>query len=63
MILMYLVFSPHNLHFAQNLVLTQDNRYILMVGNPIVMVTSRGLQIRDNFMNKQTGAQSIAVRG
>ena len=32
-----------------------------MVGNPLVMLTSRGAQIRANFLNKQTGAQAIAT--
>ncbi len=32
-----------------------------MVYNPIVLVSTRGAQIRANFVNKQTGAQSIAT--
>lgn len=32
-----------------------------MVYNPIVLVTTRGAQIRENYVNKQTGAQSIAT--
>jgi hypothetical protein len=32
-----------------------------MVYNPIVLVATRGAQIRENYVNKQTGAQSIAT--
>lgn len=32
-----------------------------MVYNPIVLVGTRGAQIRENYVNKQTGAQSIAT--
>lgn len=32
-----------------------------MVYNPIVLVSTRGAQIRANYENKQTGAQSIAT--
>ncbi|KAL3762547.1 hypothetical protein ACHAWU_002419 [Discostella pseudostelligera] len=42
-------------------VLTPNTHYILMVYNPIVLVSTRGAQIRANFVNKQTGAQSIAT--
>ncbi|KAL9180426.1 hypothetical protein ACHAXT_008396 [Thalassiosira profunda] len=40
-------------------VLTPETQYILMVGNPVVLIQSRGAQIRANFANKQTGAQSL----
>lgn len=36
-------------------------QYMLMVYNPIVLVGTRGAQIRENHLNKQTGAQSIAT--
>ena len=42
-------------------VLTPDTQFILMVMNPVVLVSSRGAQIRENYVNKQTGAQSIAT--
>lgn len=32
-----------------------------MVYNPVVLVCTRGAQIRANYNNKQTGAQSIAT--
>ena len=35
--------------------------YMLMVYNPVVLVTTRGAQIRSNYTNKQTGAQSLAT--
>jgi len=44
-------------------VLTQDTIYILMVYNPIVLLTSRGSQILANHQQKQTGAQSLATTG
>jgi len=44
-------------------VLTQDTIYILMVYNPIVLLTSRGSQILANRQQKQTGAQSLATTG
>jgi len=40
-----------------------DFIYILMVYNPVVLVSTRGAQIRTNYVNKQTGAQSIATTG
>ena len=40
-----------------------DYIYILMVYNPVVLVSTRGAQIRTNYKNKQTGAQSIATTG
>mmetsp|Transcript_19205 Transcript_19205/g.40508 ORF Transcript_19205/g.40508 Transcript_19205/m.40508 type:complete len:258 (-) Transcript_19205:199-972(-) len=42
-------------------VLTPDTQYILMVYNPLVLCSTRGAQIRENYINKQTGAQSIAT--
>ena len=44
-------------------VFTQDTIYILMVYNPIVLLTSRGSQILANHQQKQTGAQSLATTG
>ena len=34
---------------------------ILMIYNPVVLVCTRGAQIRVNYNNKQTGAQSVAT--
>mmetsp|Transcript_17314 Transcript_17314/g.27180 ORF Transcript_17314/g.27180 Transcript_17314/m.27180 type:complete len:96 (-) Transcript_17314:89-376(-) len=34
-----------------------------MVYNPLVLCTTRGAQIYENYNNKQTGAQSIATTG
>ena len=42
-------------------VLTPNTYYILMVYNPIVLVSTRGAQIGENYVNKQTGAQSLAT--
>jgi hypothetical protein len=42
-------------------VLTPNTHYILMVYNPIVLVTTRGAQIVKNHAKKQTGAQSVAT--
>lgn len=44
-------------------VLTDDTLYVLMVYNPIVLLTSRGSQILANHQQKQTGAQSLATTG
>lgn len=44
-------------------VLTPDTYYLLMVCNPVVLISSRGAQIIANFSNKQTGAQSVATTG
>ncbi len=41
--------------------MTPKTQFVLMVYNPIVLVRMRGLQIRGNYANKQTGAQSIAT--
>lgn len=53
-------------YYTQNThtkVLTQDTIYLLMVYNPIVLLTSRGSQILANHQQKQTGAQSLATTG
>ncbi|KAL7527843.1 hypothetical protein ACHAWF_002326 [Thalassiosira exigua] len=42
-------------------VLTPDTHYVLMVCNPLVLIYSRGAQIRENYANKQTGAQSVVT--
>ncbi|KAL7540932.1 hypothetical protein ACHAXR_012625 [Thalassiosira sp. AJA248-18] len=47
--------------FHENSELTPETQYILMVINPVVLICSRGAQIRENYINKQTGAQSPAT--
>lgn len=42
-------------------VLTPDTQPILMMVNPLVLISSRGAQIIENYNGKQTGAQSIAT--
>ena len=42
-------------------VLTPDTLHYLMIYNPLVLISTRGAQIRENYSNKQTGAQSIAT--
>ena len=44
-------------------VLTQDTLHLLMLYNPLVLLTSRGSQIFANYKQKQTGAQSLATTG
>jgi len=43
------------------LVLTPDTQYILLVCNPLVLLSTRGAQIKENAINKQTGAQSMGT--
>ena len=42
-------------------VLTPDTQYILLVCNPLVLLSTRGAQIKENAINKQTGAQSMGT--
>lgn len=44
-------------------VLTEKTQFILMVYNPMVLCSTRGAQIWENYSNKQTGAQSIVTTG